>query len=141
VSSQPGKPKAIMSRLLKRHRKFLSASVLGLWTFALFVGFANACSWDGVTAVQHQPTMAGHAAVDAADHDTDPGCDEFCSNDIPLLSVLQLTQGPLAGQPLVVATHYDLGNQPASAPAFRLAWTARPSPGASFSFHIVRLTL
>jgi len=130
-----------MSRLLKRHGKFLSASVLGLWMFALFVGFANACSWDGVTAVQHQPATVGHAAVDATDHDTDPGCDEFCSNDIPLLSVLQLTQGPLAGQPLVVATHYALGIQPASAPALRLAWTARPPPGVSFSLRIVRLTL
>ena len=130
-----------MSRLLRRYRKFLSATALGLWMFALFVGFANACSWDGVTAVQHQPAVVAHAAVDATDHDTDPGCDEFCSNDIPLLSVLQSTQGPLAGQPLVVTTHYDLGNQPASAPAFRLAWTARPSPGASFSLHIVRLTL
>ena len=141
MSGQFGNPNAIMSRLLKRHRKLLSASVLGLWVFALFVGFANACSWDGVTAVQHQPATVGHAAADATDHDTDPGCDEFCSNDIPLLSVVQLTQGPLAGPPLVVTTHYDLGNQPSSAPAFRLAWTARPSPGASFSLHIVRLTL
>ena len=141
MSGQSGNPKAIMSHLLKRHRKFLSASVLGVWMFALFVGFANACSWDGVTAVQHQPAMLVHAAVDATDHDTNPGCDEFCSNDIPLLGVLQLTQGPFAGQPLMVATRCDLGNQPASAPAFRLAWTARPSPGASFSLRIVRLTL
>ena len=133
-----------MSGLLRRHRKFLSATALGLWMFALFVGFANACSWDGVTAVNHQPPMAtaAHAAVeDAGGHDAAPGCDEFCSNDIPLLSVLRLAQGPLAGQPLVVAAHYDLGIQPASAPAFRLAWTARPSPGASFFLRIVRLTL
>ena len=72
MSGQSGNPKAIMSRLLKRHRKFLSASVLGLWMFALFVGFANACSWDGVTAIPNQPPMAGHAAVDATDRDTDP---------------------------------------------------------------------
>jgi hypothetical protein len=130
-----------MSRLLKRNRKFLSASVLGLWVFALFVGIANACSWDGVTAVRHQLPVAAHAMVDATDHDAAPGCDEFCSNDIPLLSVLQLAQGPVAGQPLAVATHYDLGIQPASAPAFRLAWTARPSPGVPFSLRIVRLTL
>ena len=130
-----------MSRLLQRNRKFLSATVLGLWVFALFVGIANACSWDGVTAVQHQPAMAGHAAVGATDHDTDPGCDEFCSNDVPLLSVLQQAQEPLAGQPLVVATHYGLGIQPFSAPAFRLAWTARPSPGVPLTLRIVRLTL
>jgi hypothetical protein len=141
MSGQSGNPKAIMSRMLKRNRKFLSASVLGLWAFALFVGIANACSWDDVTAVQHQLAKAGHVAVDATDHDTDPGCDEFCSNDIPLLSVLQLVQEPLAGQPLAIVTHNDLGIQPASAPAFRPAWTARPSPGVPLSLRIVRLTL
>jgi len=141
VSGQSGNPEEIMSRLLQRNRKILSATVLGLWMFALFVSIANACSWDGVTAVQHQPAMAGHADADATDHDMDPGCDEFCSNDVPLLSVLQQAQEPLAGQPLVVATHYGLGILPFSAPAFRLAWTARPSPGVPLSLRIVRLTL
>ena len=34
MSGQSGNPKATMSHLLKRHRKFLSASMLGLWIFA-----------------------------------------------------------------------------------------------------------
>jgi len=129
---------------LRRHRKFLCVTALVPWMFALFVGFANACSWDGVTAVNHQPPIAtaAHAAVDdASGHDSALGCDEFCSNDIPLLRVLQLAHGPLAGQPFVVATHYDLGIQTGSAPALRLAWTARPPPGVSFSLRMVRLTL
>jgi len=109
--------------------------------FALFVGIANACTWDGVTAGPHQPTVAGHAAGGAMDHDTAPACEEFCSSDLPLLGVLQLVQDTPAGQPLVVATHHDLGFLPISAPVHRLARTAHPSPGVPFSLRIVRLTL
>jgi hypothetical protein len=130
-----------MPRLLHRHRKFLTSAVLGLWAFAVFVGIANACTWDGVTAVPHQPTMAVHAADDAMDGGMAPGCDEFCSNDLPLLSVLQLVQEQPAGQPLVVATHHDLGFLPISASSLRLAQTAQPPPGVPFSRRTVRLTL
>ena len=130
-----------MSRLLHRHRKFLASTVLGLWAFALFIGIANACSWDGVTAVPHQPTMAIHAIGDAMDHDMAPGCEEFCSNDLPLFSVLQLVQEQPAQQPLVVATHHDLGFLPISAPVLRFELTAHPPPGAPFSLRTVRLTL
>ncbi len=69
------------------------------------------------------------------------GCEEFCSNDVPLVGVLQLVQDPPAGQPLVVATHHDLGFLPISAPLLRLARTAHPSSGVPFSLRIVRLTL
>jgi len=130
-----------MSRLLRRHRKFLTSGVLGLWMFALFVGIANACTWDGVTAGPHQPTVAAHAAGDATDHDTGPGCEEFCSNDLPLLGVLQSVQDTPAGQPLVVATRHHLGVLPISAPVRRLARIAHPPPGVPFSLRIVRLTL
>ena len=130
-----------MPRLLHRHRKFLTSTVLGLWMFALFVGIANACSWDGVTAVPHQPAVAAHAVDDAMDHGMAADCDEFCKNDVPLLSVLQVVQEQPAGQPLVVATRYNLGFLPISAPVLRLARTAHPSPGVPFSLRIVRLTL
>jgi len=130
-----------MGRLLHRHRKLLTSTVLGLWVFALFVGIGNACSWDGVTAVPHQPTMAAHTGDAAMDHGLAADCDEFCSNDVPLLGVLQLVQEQPAGQPLVVATHHDLGFVPISAPGLRLARTAHSSPGVPFSLRIVRLTL
>jgi hypothetical protein len=130
-----------MPRLLHRHRKFLTSTVLGLWMFALFVGIASACSWDGVTAVPHQTAVAAQAVDDAMDHRMAADCDEFCSNDVPLLSVLQVVQEQPAGQPLVVATHHNLGFLPISAPVLRLARTAHPSPGVPFSLRIVRLTL
>jgi len=128
-------------RLLRRHRKFLTSTVLGLWVFALFAGMANACSWDGVTALPHQSTMAVHAVGDAMDGDMAPGCEEFRSNDLPLLSVLQLVQEPTAGLALLVATRPDFGFRPIPAPLFRWAHRAHPPPGVPFSLRIVRLTL
>jgi hypothetical protein len=116
-----------------------------LWTFALFIGIANACSWDGVSTVAHLPTTAAHATEhatrDAADEGTAPACEEFCSNDVPLLGVLQLVQEPPAGLALLVATHHDVGCLPISAPALRPARGAHPPPGVPFALRIVRLTL
>jgi hypothetical protein len=134
-----------MSRLLHRYRTSLASAVLGLWTFALFVGIANACSWDGVATVPHPPATAAHAAVhatgDAADENAAPGCEEFCSNDVPLQGVLQQVQEPPAGLALLVATHHDFGFLPISAPEPRLARGAHPPPGVPFCLRIVRLTL
>jgi len=129
-----------MPRLLRRYRKFLTSSILGLWVFAVFVGIANACSWDGVTAVPHQPTMAVHAIGGVMDHDAAPGCEEFCSNALPLFGVLQLVQDQPAGQPFVLAAHH-VGFLPISVPILRLARTAHSAPGVPFSLRIVRLTL
>ena len=130
-----------MSRFLRRHRKFLTSTVLGVWVFALVVGIANACSWDGVTATPHQPIVAVHAAGGVTDDGMAPGCEEFCSNDVPLLGVLQLVQDQPAGQPLVVATPPDLGFLPISAPALRSARPAHPPPGVPLSLRTVRLAL
>ena len=134
-----------MSRLLHRYRKSLASAVLGLWTFAFLIGVANACSWDGVATVPHLPTTAAHAAAhatsDAADDDAAPGCEEFCSNDVPLLGVLQQVQEPPAGLALLVATHHDFGFLPISAPESRLARGAHPPQGVPFCLRIVRLTL
>lgn len=134
-----------MSRLLRRYRKSLASAVLGLWTFALFIGVANACSWDGVATVPHPSTTAAHAAAhatsDATDEDTGPGGEEFCRNDVPLLGVLQLVQEPPAGLALLVATHHDFGFLPISAPELRQARGAHPPLGVPFLLPIVRLTL
>lgn len=130
-----------MPRLLHRHRKCVSSSVLGIWVFTLFVGFANACSLDGVTAMPHQPTVSLHAEGETMNHDMAPGCEDFCSNDLPLFSVLKLVQDQPAGQPIVLATRHDLGLRPISAPNLRLARNAHPPPGVPFSLRFVRLTL
>ena len=131
----------VMPRLLHRHREFLTASVLAIWMFALFVGIANACSWDGVTAVRHQSTAVILADSKTVDHDVAPACENGGSNDLPLFSVLQLVQDQPAGQPLGLPTSYDIGLRPTSAPTLRWARNAHPPPGVPFSLRIVRLTL
>jgi hypothetical protein len=131
----------LMSGLAQRHRRFLASAVLGAWVFALFVGIANACGWDGVTSVSHNPIVLAHSVDDAAGHESTSGCDEFCSNDIPLFSVLKLVQDQPAGQPLALDSRYNVGVLPISAPALRPAQTAHPPPGVPFLLRTVRLTL
>ena len=91
-----------MTRLVHRHRKCLTSSVLAMWIFALFVGIANACSCDGVTAVPHQSTAALHVGGESMDHDMAPGCEDFCSNDLPMFSVLQLVQDQPAARGVIL---------------------------------------
>ena len=119
----------------------LTSGVLGMWMFAVFAGIANACSWDGVTAVPHQSTAAIHADGATMDHDMAPGCDDFCSSDRPLFSVLRLVQDQPAGQPLVLATRHDLGSRPITARNLRLTRNPHPPPGVPYSLRFVRLTL
>lgn len=130
-----------MTRLLHRQRKFLASTVLGVWLFALFVGIANACSWDGVSPVLHPSTVAAHAVDSDMAHGLAPSCDDCCSNDVPMLGVLKLIQDPPAGEPLVLAAHHDAGVLPVSASFVRRPRTAHPSPGVPFFLRTVRLTL
>ena len=128
---------------MRRYRKLLSSTVLGLWAFAMFVGIANACSWTGARAVSYHPTLtlAAHAVHDAAADSAVPGCDEFCSNDAPLAGVVKTVPDQPTGHPVVLSPYRYLRVLPISAPVFRVARTAHPPPGVPFSLRIVRLTL
>ena len=130
-----------MSRLLWRNRKMLTSTFLGFWVFAVFVGIANACAWDGVTVVPHRPTLTVDAVAHAIDDTMAAASEEYCSKDLPLLGAPQRVQDQPTGQPLVVATHHDLGFLPIRAPVLRAAWIDHPSSGVPFSLRIVRLTL
>lgn len=126
---------------MRRHRQFLTSTILGLWLFALFVGIANACNWNDVSSMPHHPTLATHAVDDAMDEGIAPGCDEFCSNDVPVLRVVKLVQVQPAEQPLILALHHSFGVLPISTPVLFLAWNAHPPPGVPFFRRSVRLTL
>lgn len=130
-----------MTRLLHHHRKGLTSSVLGVWLFALFVGIANACSWDGASAAPAYSVASADAADADMAHDAAPGCDDFCSNDVPMVSVLKLVQDPPAGQPLILAAHTEFGVLPISASVVRPTRTAHPAPGVPPFLRTVRLTL
>lgn len=129
-----------MPQLLRRHRKGLAATSLGLWLFAFVLGIAHACSWDGVTTVTHTAPLEAHVGGGMAD-DTAPACEDSASNDLPLPSVFQLVQDPPAQVALIFATQHDLRLLPNSAPLAGLSGRAHPPPGVPFSHRIVRLTL
>jgi hypothetical protein len=129
-----------MPHLLHRHRKGLASAALGLWLFALFVGIAHACSWDGVTTVTHTSSPAVPAGSGMA-HDSAPDCTNSPSNNLPLPRMVQPVQDPSAGTALLVATHCDLRLRLNYAPPAGLACSAHPPPGVPFSRRIVRLTL
>jgi hypothetical protein len=132
--------KVTMPHMLRRHRKSLASAALGLWLFALFLGIAHACTWDGVTTVTHFSSLAVHAGDGMADKSA-PDCEDTPSNDLPLPSVLQLAQDPSGGIALLIATHCGLRLLSNSAPLAGLACIAHPPPGVPFSHRIVRLTL
>jgi hypothetical protein len=129
-----------MLHLLRHRRKGLASAALGLWLFALFLGIAHACSWDGVTTVTHIANLPVHAGDGMADKSA-PDCEDTPSNDLPLPSVHQLAQDPSGGIALPVATHSDLRLLPSSALLSGSACIAHPPPGVPFSHRIVRLTL
>jgi hypothetical protein len=126
--------------LLRRHRKGLACAALGLWLFALFLGIAHACRWDGVTTVTHAPSVEAHVGGGVADN-TAPDCEDSASKDLPLPSVFQLVQDPPTVVSLIVATQHGLRLLPISAPLAGLSGREHPPPGVPFSHRIVRLTL
>lgn len=129
-----------MPQLLRRHRKGLATAALGLWLFALFLGIAHACSWDGVTTVPHTPALEAHVGGGMAD-DTAPDCEDSASNDLPLPSGLALVQDAPAEITLIAAREHDLRLLPNSARLASVSGRDHPPPGVPFSHRLVRLTL
>jgi len=90
---------------LRRHRRVLTALVLGTWLFALFAATAHAC----VPGNEHIARVACVAiAGGEAGLGHSSGCEQFCHDDTPVLSVLQLVHDQPAAPPLSVSTAVDL---------------------------------
>jgi hypothetical protein len=124
---------------LRRHRKPYAALFLGMWLFALCVGMASACRHE---AAPGHASMSGMAMQPESDDDCDRpvGCLQFCENDTPLLTKLQLVQDQPAGQPLLVATAAIVAMPFVAAPAAR-THRARPPPDVPLILRTLRLAL
>jgi uncharacterized protein (DUF305 family) len=86
---------------LRRHRKPLSALLGGAWLFALFVGIANACATTSSPVFGGQGTaMAG----DMRDQQPSTNCLQFCADDTPVFSKLQLVPDQPLGHALLIAS-------------------------------------
>lgn len=125
---------------LGRHRKAVASLILGAWLFALFAAIANACLPEpgsaGQTAGMTMAMDAGHEG----DESQSTACQQFCNDDTPLFSKLQLVQDQPAGQPLLIASLSPLlSHAPASAvPA---AYLAHPPPDVPILLRSLRLAL
>ena len=130
-----------MTWFLRRYQRFLASTVLGLWAFAVLVGIANACGWDGVAAVPHRSTLAVHGVTQSSDGKTAPAHEHVCSNDLALLGALVPVQDPPGSHPFVLVAHHHLGFPLMSASALRCARTGLLPPGVPLSLRTVRLAL
>lgn len=125
---------------LRRQRKSLAALLLGAWLFALFVGVANACGPSGTSS--GQGTAQGMAMPGDAGHDGQASatCLQFCADDTPVFSKLQLAPDQPTGQPLLVATATS-SYVPSTAPAVPVVHLAHPPPGVPVLLRSLRLAL
>lgn len=130
-----------VSGFLRRHRRFVASTLAGSCAFAVCVGIANACGWEGMAAIPHPPTAQVHAAGHSVDDGPAPGHAHRCGNAPALLGVLALVQDRPNGQPLVLAAYRHLGFPPIAAPPRRLAQTAHLSRDVPLSLRSVRLAL
>lgn len=123
---------------IRRHRKPLAGLFLGAWLFALFVGIANAClpateSGAGIAQGMAMPADSGH-------DDQSANCLQFCANDTPVFSKLQLVQDQPAGQPLLVPGLIAT-LAPTPADAVGVVRLARPPPDVPVLLRSLRLAL
>lgn len=130
-----------MNRFLHRHRRLFASAGLGLWAFAVSLGIANACCWDGATTVPHHPTTAAHSGNQPLDGEAAPDHERHCSDGLPLAAGIMLVQVQPASQPLVLAAHHFLGFPPTFAPALRCAPTGHLPSGVPLALRTVRLAL
>lgn len=88
-----------MNTLSSRRRR-AAGLMLGTWLFALFVSFAQACDWHA--ALDGNGAACASSASATSSHESClADCDEFCANDIPVVTRLPVIGGPSDSSPLV----------------------------------------
>lgn len=123
---------------IRRHRKAFAAWTLGVWLFALLVGIASACA--PLTAQPGSEQGMAMPAGTGGDDSPSANCLQFCADDTPVLSKLQLMPDQPTGRPLLVATAASL-DVPSNAPDVPVVHLAGPPPGVPVLLRSQRLAL
>jgi len=123
---------------IRSHRKPLTAVVLGAWLFALFVGIAHACLPEtdvgpGAAQGMAMPSDSGH-------DDQSVNCLQFCANDTPVFSKLQLVADQPTNQPLLVGS-VRVTLAPTPVDAVGVVHLAHPPPDVPVLLRSLRLAL
>ena len=128
-----------MNRPFDRRRRVTAGVALGMWLFALFVGFAQACDWH----VAIGGADATYASRDSAAPPHGAGradCEQFCATNVPVVAKLPLIGGQWDSSPLVPSlarAHFA----PAIAPPPLPAIVVRPVSGVPPFLRVSRLRL
>lgn len=123
---------------LRRHRRALGSLILGVWFFALFAAFANACVTGPVSPSQGRglAMQPGHEA----DHGPSANCLQFCNDESAVLSKPQLVPDQPAAHPTLVAP-LGILRWPTSASALTVARLVHPPPDVPLLRRSLRLAL
>jgi len=124
----------------KRRRKDIAPFILAFWLFSLFVSVAHACGLDD-NFDHNAPTEAAKIGGHGLDEGASPGCEKFCSDDLPLLAKLRAVQDSPTGEVLTLAPFAANPFQVAVAPARSLLTSPDPPPGIAVNIRFVRLAL
>jgi hypothetical protein len=122
-------------------RKVLTSVILGCWLFALFVGVVHACGLDGELGRSQHVVAATIDSQRHGDGDTDPGCQQCCADNLPVLVKLQSVQDQPGGQALLLPPFVSepLLARMASVPS--PLHRPHPPPGIALNTRFVRLAL
>jgi hypothetical protein len=126
----------MLTMIRRRHRKLLATLTCFLWVFAVSVATANVCPATPSAASAGQAmAMAGEAS-----HNQQPSanCLQFCADDTPVFSKLQLSPDAPLVHPLLVTTGEWLDLPNATAPVVEFA---HPPPGVPVLLRSSRLAL
>ena len=125
----------------KTRRKATAPFVLALWTFALLAGIAHACGLGEQLehAAMGKPVAA--SPYQASDDGTVPACEQFCADDIPLLTKLKAVEDSPAGSALLITARVSQRYCRASAEAASSVVGPDPPPGIAVNTRFVRLAL
>ncbi len=129
----------LVSSPFRRQRKTITSFALGVWLFALFIGFAHACGLDEPASVQIHVAAAnsGERSLDLGAPD---GCEQFCKADMPVVTQIPPLGDQPCSVPLTIAAR-DIGVAFAFPPASRSAQVAHPPPDVPAFLRFAHLRL
>jgi len=126
----------------KSRRRAIAPFVLGLWVLALATSMAHACGL--VEQFEHAglaSPVSTAAAHQAPGEETLPACEQFCADDIPLLSKLKSVEDSPAASAVLVPALASRVWLPAPLRSSSAVAGPAPPPGIAVNTRFVRLAL
>lgn len=127
--------------LRRRYRKPIAAFVAACWVFALAASVVHACGLDEDLGYANQAEAMSMAGGGKAHDCAQPGCREFCANDVSVVAKLKLVQDQASAQPLLISLPSVQPTPTSEATVGSLSRSPDPPPLVAVNIHFVRLAL